>query len=86
MRRHALVRARARLGCTQVQLGELLGLDAAAVHRLERGLRSPRGLVLEILRAIVTAQARGVDLAAAVDRAVPRGARLLVVLRGAYGP
>lgn len=86
MYRPALVRIRALLGATQEQLGELLGLDKAAVHRLEAGERVPRGLVLQVILALRCAEERAVPLEGLLDGRTPLGRRLYEIFRGAYGP
>lgn len=58
MVRSPLARARCTLGVTKRQLGELLGLDPAAVHRLETGERRPRGLVATVVQLLVVAVTR----------------------------
>ena len=86
MDRHAIIRARARMGATQAELGALLGLGPSAVHRLERGRRRPRGLVLEVCLALVLALDHGAPLDALRDRRVAVGEKLAAIFRGAYGP
>ncbi|WP_373372102.1 helix-turn-helix transcriptional regulator [Nannocystis bainbridge] len=85
MDRHKIIRARARLGATQAELGELLGLGPSAVHRIERGARRPRGLVLEVCLALALALDRDAPLDALRDRQLARGERLAAIFRGAYG-
>lgn len=81
-------RLRARLGTpppSQGRLGELLAVDATVVHRLERGHRSARGLVREVLLALQLVIARGGDPGDALDRGRSRGERLAALFRRAYG-
>jgi hypothetical protein len=82
-----LRRARASLATpppSQRTLGRLLCQDRSEVHRLERGARRPRGLLLEVVLALVLATRRGADMRGVLDAERPRGERLALLFAAAY--
>lgn len=76
---------RARIGApSQRTVASLLAVAASTLHRLERGRRSARGLVLDVLLALAVAAERGADLGPVLDARRSRAERLAALFRLAY--